>query len=172
MDMKYFSWLLEQVGYIYEGQSYQSMLYFLHETSFVYVLELDRDRWFDGNHLKERFANEYGYYPDDDGCSLLEMLVAMCVREHEDVLQDGVTEWQKVLFWEIMKNLDLVNYPDDYFIQNDVYRIVVNLMNRDFSENGEGSIFHRSPSRRINYRNQPFWLQLSWFVSDNLMSQN
>ena len=132
----YFNWLCETVG-CKTKPGWNKVLELLHNEDFVSLVPNDDNRVADGIELRD-------YYFDHDGlsvmvgpCSLLEMIVGLAIRI-ADILFDPM--WEEApnihhAFWEMINNLGL--YPGS----SENKKIVDNLVNRNYEEDGRGGLF-------------------------------
>lgn len=146
----YFLWLCDLING--DMERYGELLYILHDTDFVWCLELDGSRAVDGLCLRQ----EYYYLSNgmevwvkflEKECSVLEALIALA-RRMEGMLSDINTgDRTRVWFWEMVRNLGLGIYTNAR-IERDKETALLNIqmtlstwMNREFEPNGQGSPF-------------------------------
>lgn len=110
---EYYEWLLTLVNQKKNGK-YSRLLKLLHETEFIFHISRDSNRAVDGENLMYRFAYEYGYSYDfickalDRPCSMLEMMVALCIRCQEYIVVDSVdNQLSGDLFLDMLHSLRL-----------------------------------------------------------------
>lgn len=112
-DCKYFRWLTDQID---DGsgrvKKYRHLLSDLFDISYKWVIELDSNRAVDGMNLREKYR---AGYERDMGCSVLEMLIAMCVRFEYSVASEPGEEDPSRWFWLIIERLDLDLYSDECY---------------------------------------------------------
>lgn len=112
-DCKYFRWLTDQID---DGsgrvKKYRHLLSDLFDISYKWVIELDSNRAVDGMNLREKYR---AGYERDMGCSVLEMLIAMCVRFEYSVAAEPGEEDPSRWFWLIIERLDLDLYSDECY---------------------------------------------------------
>ena len=112
-DCKYFRWLTDQID---DGsgrvKKYRHLLSDLFDISYKWVIELDSNRAVDGMNLREKYRADY---ERDMGCSVLEMLIAMCVRFEYSVASEPGEEDPSRWFWLIIERLDLDLYSDECY---------------------------------------------------------
>lgn len=169
----YFEWLCQLVlnENISKKYSHTKLMRRLHEIEFTYILDLDGNREEDGMDLRYRFGYEHGYENsmiasllDDRGCSVLEMMVALCIRVEEHImadqkLGDRTGKW----FWDMIVNLGLHDMDNDNFNEGHVDRVIHRLLNREYGKHGEGGLV------TVNYndkdmRTVEIWYQMSWYL--------
>lgn len=146
---------------------------------FLFLNNIEFDPWFpndinrakDGVALRDDFADYFGdvrgwrhlYAP----CSFLEMVLALARRaafEADDLTADIWT--QEAWTQHLLRNagLDPFNPPPD----DEIFRIVRMINNREYRPNGEGGLF---PLRRrhvsFDARNAELWMQLAAYIVEN-----
>lgn len=146
----------------------------LHNTEFIYILDIDSNRADDGTDLRYRFAYEFGLdgdevkrYLDDRPCSVLEMMVALACRCEEHIMdnpEDGnrTGKW----FFEMIRSLGLYGMDDRYFDEDAVSDILRRFMRREYEENGLGGLFALRHSSR-DMRDIEIWYQMMSYLEEN-----
>lgn len=154
LEHLYFEWLYRLVcDDRYGGgdrTSYRRLLTYLHSEPFRYETKQPHDeaRAMDGIDLRY----EFGYREHIDNriiaqeldisrCSLLEMMVALCIR-CEDIAEDPskgdrLGQW----FWVMLQNLDLAGMNDRDYDGVLVKDIIERFQNNDYASDGEGGLF-------------------------------
>lgn len=92
---EYFEWICKWVCDCKYSKrvSYRKLLMCLHNIEFTYLIPEDVNRAIDGCDLRQRFSDEKGYgcllYDVlDNPCSVLEMMIALCIRLEEQIMDD------------------------------------------------------------------------------------
>lgn len=170
---RYFHWLVKLVDM--DDPEYEHLMRFLFTYTFCWVLEKDENRASDGLDLRVRFLDEIGAKPGSQAslgaCSVLEMLVAFCIRIDHDIFgepdENGAGAW----FWEFICNLDLDVYdgklgPKDVSKIND---ILDKWLHRRFDKNGHGSIcpINSDVKGLRDQRKREIWYQFADYVRVN-----
>lgn len=170
---QYFQWLKDLV--CVEENSYNLLLKTLHQIGFYYVLENDSNRLLDGKGMKLIFSEEEDIpliylLNNPNGCSVLEMLIALARRWENEVMYDPqipnrTAEW----FWGFINNLGLGDFTDDNFhdqATTHIEFIVNRFMDRDYKRSGEGGI---CPLKKFNkdQRKVEIWYQMHAYFSEN-----
>ena len=128
-NASYFKWLESFTiddQLLNANKKYTRLLRTLWDIPFEGYLGNDADRGEEGLELRYRYSDilaekvdDYGKIPDFTeifgGCRVLEMLIALSMHMY-DLMQDlgiynSVSRW----FWEIMRNVDFIQYSDDVF---------------------------------------------------------
>lgn len=169
----YFEWLCFLVNA--DMERYSELLFQLHDTDFVWCLELDESRANDGLELRKEYYEMTG---DDwvmlmeKPCSVLEMLVALARRMDDMLMDDNTASRVPVWFWEMVKNLGLKKYKNVVMLvgnDDDLYGIQTILhmwMTREFEFDGVGSVFPlQNPAS--DQRDATIVRQLNAYVLEN-----
>lgn len=170
---EYFLYLCEKVR---DRGRYSLLLSYLFDTPFKwsYKIPTDANRSKDGQMLRSRYANERGdyilYSDKTERCSVLEMMIALCIRIEEDVMADPGRERPDKWFWKIMENLNLSKMTDRNFDEKTVIDILNRFMSRSYLPNGEGGMFplkHATKDQRLI----PIWDQANSYLIEQLKGE-
>lgn len=174
---EYFEWM---IGLVCDGKysrrlSWRNLFRLLHETEFIYILEMDGNRADDGIDLRYRFAYESGYNERviDDAmenrpCSMLEMMVALAQRCEEHITDDPDSgnrtgKW----FFEMIESLGLLDMNDEHFDKVVATDILIRFMRREYRSDGRGGLFTISDSGH-DMRSAEIWYQMMWYLNENI----
>ena len=167
----YGSWILHRVGFF--DRRHDLLMEELHNFKFVSYVNFDDNRVRDGIGLRSDFLNDRAVsYKDyvgdfrDHFCSVLEVLAALAIRIEEEYIGDPKEFHPEHIFWEMICNLGLDRYDDSWFKPRDIYDILDTWMRREFSRNGEGSIFPLKRTRR-DQRKIQIWDQMNEYLLEN-----
>lgn len=174
-DLKndYFNWLCDLVcGTRYAKTiSFRKLLIHLHGIEFRYIIPRDHNRAEDGVSLRYQFALENGYESStrsimdilDGPCSVFEMIVALAQR-CEGIMDDpSIGARMRQWFWGMIGNLGLGSMTDDNFDRREVDEKINRFLDREYTPDGIGGLFHvRHCSRDL--RNVEIWWQLLWYL--------
>ena len=177
MSEAYFEWMYHLVcdGHGAKGRSWQRLLEFLHDTEFVYILDMDRNRAEDGIDLRYRFAYENGYNShtvDEElghqPSSVLEVMVALSIRCEEQIMDDPeegnrTEKW----FWDMIVSLGLSSLYDGRFNRNFADSVITRFLRREYEPDGRGGLFTIEKCRR-DLREVEIWYQMMWHL-DNII---
>src|SRR5690606_35983609 len=151
------------------ARSYWELAKHLHSREFVWLIPNDDNRMEDGLELRDEFLAELSVSEVDPqwyglGCSVLEMLVALCKRASFETDQT-VSGW----FWLILGNCGLRPYNDALYSADtapEVDEILDRIIYRTYSPNGEGGLF---PLRKTNndQRKVELWYQLAEYILED-----
>lgn len=154
----YFDWLASKID---RGND-RSLIRKLYRSDFYPLVPNDDNRAIDGIKLRERFEDEENLDIGrllKQGCTVLEMLIALAERM-DDILYEGRYGSQiKKWFWELIDNLAL---EDD----SDIDLIIRKLVERKYLRNGKGGLFPlKNP--RGDQRNVELWYQMAQYIEEN-----
>lgn len=179
-DLKtlYFDWLCDLISDGAPSESYHKLLTFLHNTEFIWMPQQPKDenRYQDGVDLRYRFGYDrqiryqdiQDELSDDIPCSVLEMLAALALRCEEDLMSnEHYGNRTGYWFWEMIKNLGLINQTDDNFDILYVELAIDRFLTRSYRKNGEGGIVVlEHPPRDL--RTVELWYQMMWYLSERI----
>ena len=166
----YFEWMVGLVS----DKKHRRLLMLLHETEFIYILEMDANRADDGVDLRYRFAYEFHYGEQvvdrylTGPCSLLEMMVALALRCEESITDDPeqgnrTGEW----FFEMIESLGLIDMDDLHFDKTIASDILNKFMRREYLPNGQGGLFTLDDPI-YDLRKTEIWYQMMWYLSEKI----
>lgn len=173
----YFDWMVRLVcdGKYSRKLSWRKLFRLLHETEFIYILEMDANRADDGIDLRYRFAYEHNYdwYDvedtfEDRPCSVLEMMVALAQRCEEHITDDPDSgnrtgKW----FFEMIDSLGLSDMDDDHFDKIAAADILIQFMRREYLPSGQGGLFTITDTS-YDMRTKEIWYQMMWYLNENI----
>jgi hypothetical protein len=170
LDERYLDWLYKNIGPLQNrnpARSYWLLAVTLYKKECVWFVANDDNRMEDGKELREDFlaetAIEYDQEWMDEGCSMLEMLVALSRRCAFEADEDAF-EW----FWVLIDNLGLRPFVDEEFSDDynvDVDLILDCLINRTYKADGRGGLFPlRHP--KCDQRKVELWYQMGAYLNE------
>lgn len=171
LDARYLDWLYKNIGPVQNrnpARSYWMLAVTLYQKEFTWFVSNDDNRVEDGKELREMFLDEMAIERDqnwmDEGCSMLEMLVALSRRCAFAADEDSF-EW----FWILVDNLGLRPFVDEEFSDDynvDVDIILDRVINRTYLPDGRGGLFPlRFPE--ADQREIEIWYQLASYLNEN-----
>lgn len=181
MTNEYYAWLLDFINLSdkFNGKTHERTIGILNNREFVWSVNNDDNRAYDGLDLRLLFAYEYeypldfwyGYLPDY--CSVLEMMVALARRCEIEIMRDpDYGDRTAVWFWDMMKNLGLDYYNNSVYDENpvkcraEIEKILDIFLGRKYGRDGFGNIFTtKNPKIRMNVTE--IWYQLQFYVEEN-----
>lgn len=179
LDNDYFRWLCELVDADNESRSYIFLMRELFETEFsdetANLVPNDGNRITDGIELREEYLEETGnrnHLILCGPCSLLEMMIALARRIEDIVSKYDYISW----FWEMIGNLEFLEYDDYHQVwwakgvrPERVYDGLRRLLSRDYSYDGDGSLFPMNHAKR-DMRTIEIWYQMNNYLVERYMA--
>lgn len=175
MDVReqYFNWMYDMV-FTKRSPSYVRLLRYLNSQEFTYNIRLDGNRADDGLYLRYRFKQEKHLRAVDvdryltGKCSVLEMMVALCLRIEEDIMDDPV-KGNRIHKWfhVMLKSLGLLDMDDAYFDERYTDKVITRFLNREYEPNGAGGLF-RIKDCPYDLRSFEIWYQMCWYFDSIL----
>lgn len=172
LDERYLEWLYKSVAVLKNrnpARSYWNLCVALFSTEFEWFIPNDDNRIMDGKDLREEFLDISGYKGDKDwleqGCSMLEMLVALSRRIAFEANHGDAFEW----FWIMIDNVGLRPFVDADFnddFNTDVGVILERVIQRTYDPDGSGGLFPLSATRE-DQRQVEIWYQLAAYLLEN-----
>lgn len=161
------------------GNSYYMLMEYLYSRPFTSIYANDCNRVQDGVDMRFSFIDaldsdpytlEYTYrdvynYLTHD-CNMLEMMAALAQKCEDHIMGDPEIgdrsgEW----FWGMLKNTHLDVLSDEYFDISEAETIVTNIIDHNYSRNGDGGLFSvRNPM--IDMRTAELWYQMNWYLGE------
>lgn len=168
LDARYFYWLYSLIGSETNknpARTYWQLAEQLFRTEFTWFVPNDDNRVEDGKDLRVEFCESQDEFAPreffDEGCSMLEMLIALSRRAAFEASGEPY-EW----FWIILNNLNLRGFTDDVYsdgVRDGVDLVLDTVNRRDYSPDGSGGLFPlRHPKR--DQRKVEIWYQLSAYL--------
>lgn len=172
IEEMYFNWLCKIITL---PKPYKELLSYLHKTEFTFILPMDENRCADGVDLRYRFGDEHNIEGpviasclDDRPCSILEMMVALCLRCEENIMEDpnlgpNPGRW----FWMMIRNLGLIQMYDGNFDLEYVNGTVWRFLNREYDSDGSGGLVY-IPCCKFDMRQTEIWYQMARYLTEYL----
>lgn len=167
---EYFEWMYDLVcdGRFADSITYRRLFELLHNTEFVYFIPHDENRAEDGISLRYHYCvshecEDLEWYLDGP-CSILEMMIALAIRE-EHIMSDPdkgdrTAQW----FWSMVSSLGLSGMTDYNFDEEFVNDSVAKFLNREYSPDGKGGLFTIRKWKR-DARTAEIWHQLLAYLN-------
>lgn len=163
----YRNWMTETMG----ARRYRILFDLLHDTRFEWDSRIprDEDRASCGRYLRLRFSDESGMRVLgtwlDMPCSFLEFLIGLAYSIEEKIMYDPTVKDQPAKwFWDMMSNIGLDKYTDEYMMREGVLaygyvsEIADRVMKRRYEYNGYLGLFPlRKPE--MDQRKVEIWYQ-------------
>lgn len=163
----YFEWLCYTVTGDINDTKYRKLLNLLHNTPFIFSIELDDNRAYDGVNLRWYYVNDGGdekIMQWTETCTVLEMLIGLSMNI-ENIMENPdedtcVGNW----FWMMIKNLDLLTMTDVKFDKIEALDKINIFMNREYEPDGTGNII-RIEGSPDDLREVEIWNQMCWYLN-------
>lgn len=187
----YLRWLIMTLT---EGKNdYTNFLTLMHDTPFVALHPMDRNRMEDVNQLRDMWLDtihvkddniklEYAKELLSTTPSLLEVIYELCIKINDNILYIPNDPNIPVrLFWKLINNMVrngnfgskyvmasqiLSDNVWDYYV-NDAVKVRFDIiLNKKYMENGKGGFFPLK-DRNINQRKEELWTVATAYVKEN-----
>lgn len=170
MKRLYFEWMCGIVCTPKDVRKYSRLLEHLDSVDFYYILKLDENRESDGIDLRYRFGYdtrrdqaEIAWHLDRRPCSVLEMLVAMCIRMDDT---SGYND-PKFYFWSMLQYMRLLQYTNKNYDETGVDEKLQMWMDRKYNpKTGVGGLFGLYDNRGEDLTKLDFWQIAMWFINE------
>lgn len=168
----YILWLGEQIKLDEKDEcgGYNFLIKALYRKEFYWTNDMDENRSDEGKALREIFAEDCGldYIPDEinGACTVLEMMIGLSKRWNGEVSLTEEEDRSDEYFWQMISNLGLEGCTDDKFDPDMVREKLDILLDRDYPDNGEGSLFPLERSKE-SQKNIEIWYQLQNYLMEN-----
>lgn len=167
----YYNWLCKLIRTSFSS-SYKKLLKTLSKIDFFYMFLEDSNRDADGIELRYRFAYEnqlddalIASYVDIYPCSVLEMMVALCLRCEETIMSDSKFDDRTGFwFWKMIDNLGLKSMTDTVYDEHYVQKAIERFMNRKYDPDGHGGLVV-IPNCAFDLTKVEIWYQMMWYLN-------
>ena len=167
MQDTYFSWLVEKID---NGQAgnYSKLLSFLYDKAFDYIIPDDMARFNDGINLRYIYEDEGHSIMDhaQGDCTILEMLVALCMRIEEQMCDPEVGDQCWRWFWIFIENLGLLSENNASFTLEYVSSVIDDFLNRAYDSDGYDTSIVRVDDPNKDCRSENLWMQVNWYLNE------
>lgn len=158
---EYYDELLYEIG---GGDGYFRLLDKLYEMKFLPDLgTLDYARAMD---VYSILRVPYGAREDDKNVSVLEMIIALCIRVGHSVIGDDDTE---KYFWDFMRNLGLTEEEDRNFDEEIVENVISKWLKKEYKKNGIGSPWPVKNYPEIDCREIDIWRHCNLYLTEKYL---
>ena len=167
----YYLWLTEKIKLAEpEHVNYSLLIDRLHHIPFTWTVDHDVNRSTDGFNLRIEYSDEADCYipydPADEGCTVLEMLVALSERIEYDLMSEPGEERPERWFWLMLENLGLLAMTDEFYDPIYIQERVDKWLDRRITVNGKGGPFPLK-HRRGDQRDKEIWAQCQDYLNEN-----
>lgn len=169
----YFEWLLDIIcDNTHPREKFRSLLEALWRREYYAIIFLDKNRVSDGLSLRADYnsrnrRNKLSPEEMSMPCTVLEALIALCIRMERDILSDEIGNRTSVWFWMMMENMDLNVMDERRFDDYYVNQVIDKFLNRKYGPDGEGGPFY-IPYSMKDLREVELWMQAMWFITANM----
>ena len=158
------------------GPSYHILFDTAWKTVYEFHIPNDDNRAEDGLKLRERFELESSLrLPDLGECRILEFLIALAIRLNESVYDYNNPDQASYWFWELIKNLQLDAYDDNYpfgdifsEIPFDIKQVFIRLNQRLYGSNGGAGGLFPLEEPMADQRYVEVWYQMMAYLAENV----
>ncbi len=172
---QYYDWLLK--NFCGRTDKYSSLLGFLFDTDFEWVLDFDENRASDGIYLRYVFRTNHEMEHEDDleftrweeetPCSVLEMLCALSKRAEDYLGCDlGRAEEPERWFWLMLDNCGLADLDDACWYEPKAKDILEIVLKRKYHRDGTGGLWPLINSAK-DQRKVDLWYQANFWFTQN-----
>lgn len=172
---EYFEWLYKKsMGAAIFGVQYYKLFTLLHSIEFKAVMKEDEARSNDGISLRAAYAYDTGQdYSTiseylDDPCSVLEMMLALAIKE-EDIMNDPRKgDRTKQWLWMQIGSMGIGGNPDyleEKFPESEIREKVSRMINREYSPDGDGGLFKFYNPPEEDLTKIDIWKQMCWYLN-------
>lgn len=149
---------------------YNFLIKSLFLKEFYWTNDMDENRSDEGKMLRQDFSDECGFddIPDEINgpCSVLEMMIGLAKRWNKEMSIYEDDDKSSEYFWIMIRNLGLEGCTDDKFDPEMVRNRLDILLDRDYSDDGYGSLFPLKRSKE-SQKDIEIWYQLQNYLMEN-----
>lgn len=150
--------------------AYSKLFRRLYLWEFTWIVDHDEYRAVDGLEMRGAFVEETGVVLERGPCMVLEMMVALADRIENGIMgEEEYGDRTHTWFWYMVNSLGLSGYTDDAFDEEIVDEIIQCWLNREFCQDGLGSLFYICGAER-DYRRVEIWYQMHAFLNQFVMA--
>lgn len=173
MEDAYCDYLINLV----EGGDHILLLNKLFYEPFVWFVENDSARCDDGIKVRSKFAEADENYNKTHiemfgGCNVLEVIIGLAYRMASMTAEIGKDECMVCWFWELLDNVGLEQFSDDYYLEeggdDEVDFILEVILKRDYEPNGEGGLFPLRNAKDGDLAEVELWYQMTAYLNENV----
>lgn len=145
---------------------YSNVLWHLHHSEFVPMLQFDKNRVQDALDFRARYIDD-----DSTPVGIFELMVSLADRIETDTM-GGTSDRNRTVdwFWGMLASLGLLNMTDNAYDERDVDRILRIFLGRKYARNGQGGLFVTSDDS-VDLREEEIWYQAAFYLNDVLRSE-
>lgn len=169
---RYFEWLCKQaIPNECLRKEYSNLLGCLYEINYYANFEMDNNRITDGIDLRYRFARSISIYNtievdnlcQYEQCSMLEMMLALCIRMEESIMYDpDKGDRTHVWFEHMLKSLGILEESNDLFSRQRIEFKISQFLEGQYSVDGGGLFILRN--KKIDLNKYDLWYQMNLYT--------
>lgn len=154
---------------VWNNKPYRRLLNFLNTYEFTWdanKFPMDKNRAGDGKALIDRYIRDTESISAffDVPCSVLEMMIALCIRLETHILYNPEDNSHvKWLFWEMIRSMGLYDMNDDNFDEVQATICVFSMLEHTYKPDGKGGLFTVPGS--TDMRNKEIWYQAMEYLN-------
>jgi len=177
LTQDYFDWLVKGLLQL-NPETEQPLIEVCHMLflrDYSATLQMDVAREKDGTLLRDIFtarlvgdAVVINGSPWKNQCSLLEMMIQLCVRMKEEFYTsyEDMCPVIKIIFMSMLHSLGILDENNEIVPVNLAHVYIDNFLHRNFEPNGKGSLFNlEDKTQDVDWRGVPIWNQMMAFVT-------
>lgn len=144
---RYFNSLIKIVSKRHKTDiaNHMAVLKNMYNTTFKAYIAMDENRIDDAYSFRRQYCidNNIPFIGEvaDQAPSILEVLIALSVRLERDCFGYGEDQHPEHWFWDIMRNLGLIDITDAHYSEVVVDVILTKFLTRDYAPDGNGGAF-------------------------------
>jgi hypothetical protein len=102
-------------------------------------------------------------YLDDRPCTVLEMMVALAIRQEQIMDDPEIGNRTDIWFMEMIESLGLEHMKNGHFDELFTEYVIQTFMNREYSPIGEGGLYTVDCGHDM--RDEEIWYQMSLYLT-------
>ena len=180
----YFGWICDKID---DGDISRELCRVLFDTDFTWEIAADEIRARDAMNLRKKYSEEVGkdnektkresdriWKSIHGKCSVLELLLSLCIHMDEMVNEEENSSLQSTFFSIMIRNLELDKYDDEDFdlhpeaVKAGWNKKIERFLNRKYNENGCGGGLFPLKSTSEDQRQVSIWYQMNAWIGENL----
>lgn len=165
-EQQYVDWLISQIC-VGKHKHYKLLLKRLWDKEFYSLVPHDDNRAADGLNFRRKWYNEISGgdgEPNFGPCRVLECLLGLEERITEQLFGSLWADDMEPaeIFWELVNNMGLTQYSDDYFDDRimSIDAILLLFLERKYSKNGSGGNIFVIEETDKDFRKLELWSQM------------
>lgn len=172
---EYFEWLYKKsMGAAIAGVQFRKLFTVLHSMEFKAIMKEDQQRVEDGIDLRDTYAYETGQDSKlikeylDDPCSVLEMMLALAIREESIMDDPRKGDRTKQWLWMQLGSIGIgsnYDFMGEKFPEEEIREKVSKMINREYAPDGDGGLFKFYNAPEEDLTTIDIWKQMCWYLN-------